>query len=48
MLKSHTRMSTQQRYNIKAKEQLSNTTLSISEITYNLKVEYPSSFNKLL
>lgn len=50
-LKSLTGMSTQQHIHIKliekAKEQLSTSQLSISEIAYNLGFEYPSSFNKL-
>ncbi|MGQ1945513.1 helix-turn-helix domain-containing protein [Geofilum sp. OHC36d9] len=51
MLKSLTGMSTQQHIHDKliekAKEQLSTTRLSISEIAYNLGFEYPTSFNKL-
>lgn len=51
MLKSLTGMSTQQHIHNKliekAKEQLSTTQLSVSEIAYNLGFEYPASFNKL-
>ena len=51
MLKSLSGMSTQQHIHNKliekAKEQLSTTQLSISEIAYNLGFEHPSSFNKL-
>lgn len=51
MLKSLTGMSTQQHihnYLIeKAKELLSSTELSVSEIAYQLGFEYPQSFNKL-
>ena len=50
-LKSLTGMSTQQHIHSKiiekAKEQLSTSQLSISEIAYNLGFEYPTSFNKL-
>ncbi|WP_282044036.1 helix-turn-helix domain-containing protein [Winogradskyella flava] len=51
MLKSLTGMSTQQHIHQtvinKAKEQLSSTLLSVSEIAYNLGFERPASFNKL-
>ncbi|WP_299112823.1 response regulator transcription factor [uncultured Winogradskyella sp.] len=51
MLKSLTGMSTQQHIHQKliekAKAQLSTTTLSISEIAYNLGFEQPASFTKL-
>ena len=51
MLKSLTGMSTQQHIHEKliekAKTQLSTTTLSISEIAYNLGFEQPASFTKL-
>ncbi|REE05491.1 helix-turn-helix domain-containing protein [Marinoscillum furvescens] len=51
MLKSLTGMNTQQhihnRLVEKAKEQLSTTQLSVSEIAYKLGFEHPSSFNKL-
>ncbi|MEO1029943.1 MAG: helix-turn-helix transcriptional regulator [Bacteroidota bacterium] len=51
MLKSLTGMSTQQHIHekliAKAKTQLSTTTLSISEIAYNLGFEQPASFTKL-
>jgi AraC-like DNA-binding protein len=51
ILKSLTGMSTQQHIHNKvidkAKEKLSTTHLSISEIAYNLGFEYPTSFNKL-
>ncbi len=50
-LKSLTGMSTQQHIHNKlidkAKEQLSTTQLSVSEIAYQLGFEHPSSFNKL-
>lgn len=50
-LKSLTGMSTQEHIHSKliekAKEQLSTSQLSISEIAYNLGFEYPTSFNKL-
>lgn len=51
MLKSLTGMNTQQHIHHKliekAKEQLSITTLPVSEIAYNLGFEHPASFNKL-
>lgn len=51
MLKSLTGQSTQQHIHNKliekAKEQLTTTPLSVSEIAYNLGFEYPASFNKL-
>ncbi|KJD36649.1 AraC family transcriptional regulator [Tamlana sedimentorum] len=51
MLKSLTGMSTQQHIHNKliekAKQELTTTQLSISEIAYKLGFEYPSSFNKL-
>ena len=51
MLKSFTVQSTQQHIHNKliecAKEQLSTTSLSVSEIAYNLGFEYPASFTKL-
>ncbi len=51
MLKSLTGQSTQQHIHNKlierAKEQLSTTALSVSEIAYNLGFEYPASFTKL-
>ncbi|RYJ42395.1 helix-turn-helix domain-containing protein [Flavobacterium beibuense] len=51
MLKSLTGMNTQQYLQIKmldkAKELLSTSTLSISQIAYHLGFEYPQSFNKL-
>ena len=51
MLKSLTGQSTQQHIHNKlidkAKEQLSTSPLSVSEIAYNLGFEHPSSFNKL-
>jgi AraC-like DNA-binding protein len=51
MLKSLTGQSTQQHIHNKliavAKEQLSTTQLSVSEIAYNLGFEYPASFTKL-
>lgn len=51
MLKSLTGQTTQQhihnRLVEKAKELLSTTTLSVSEIAYELRFEYPQSFNKL-
>ncbi|MBX2829273.1 MAG: helix-turn-helix transcriptional regulator [Flavobacteriaceae bacterium] len=51
LLKSITGLSTQRHIHDKlienAKEQLSTTPLSVSEIAYNLGFEYPSSFTKL-
>ncbi|MCB4798136.1 helix-turn-helix domain-containing protein [Neotamlana laminarinivorans] len=51
MLKSLTGMSTQQHIHNKliekAKQELTTTQLSVSEIAYKLGFEYPSSFNKL-
>ena len=51
MLKSLTGLSTQQHIHLKviekAKEKLSTSTLSVSEIAYQLGFEHPSSFNKI-
>lgn len=51
MLKNSTGQTTQQHIQNKliekAKELLSTTTLSVSEIAYQLGFEYPQSFNKL-